>query len=189
LLRLQIPDPSLILLIGSSGAGKSTFAARHFKPTEIVSSDRCRALVCDDEGDQSVNRAAFDLLHNIARARLSARRLTVIDATNLETRSRRRLLRIARACRIPAVAIAFNIPLEKCLEQNLTRSERVVKEEVLSYHALQLERAISRLGYEGYARIYRLDEANVNDVAIERIGWKAEGSAILMCRRLEKPAD
>ncbi len=71
LLRLEIPDPSLVLLIGPSGAGKSTFAARHFRPAEIVSSDRCRALVCDDERDQSVNRAAFGLLHHIARARLS----------------------------------------------------------------------------------------------------------------------
>src|SRR5215470_20280364 len=91
-LLLQIPDPSLILLIGPSGAGKSTFAARHFKQTEIISSDRCRAMVCDDESDQSVNREAFGLLHHITRARLAAGRLAVIDATNLETGARRRLL-------------------------------------------------------------------------------------------------
>lgn len=169
MLRLEIPDPSLVLLIGPSGAGKSTFAARHFRPTEIVSSDRCRALVCDDESDQSVNRAAFGLLHHIARARLSLRRLTVIDATNLETRARRRLLRIAADCRIPAVAIAFNLPLEKCLEQNLARSQRVVEEEVVGYHARLLEPAIERLNREGYERIYLLDETNVNDPVIERV--------------------
>jgi protein phosphatase len=159
----------LILLIGASGAGKSTFAARHFKPTEIVSSDRCRAAICDDENDQSVNYAAFGLLRHIARARLSLRRLTVIDATNLETRARRGLLRIAGVYRIPAVAVAFNIPLEKCLEQNRARSGRVVKEEVISYHAAQFEWAISRLDREGYARIYRLDETNVNDVVVDRV--------------------
>ncbi|MGH9836471.1 MAG: AAA family ATPase [Blastocatellia bacterium] len=169
MLRLQIPDPSLILLIGSSGAGKSTFAARHFKPTEIVSSDRCRAAICDDENDQSVNYAAFGLLRHITRARLSLRRLTVIDATNLETRARRGLLRVAGIYQIPAVAIAFNVPLEKCLEQNLTRTGRVVKDEVLSYHAAQFERAISRLDREGYAQIHRLDETNVNDVVVDRV--------------------
>jgi protein phosphatase len=160
----------LILLIGSSGAGKSTFAARHFKPTEIVSSDHCRAAICDDENDQSVNYAAFGLLRHITRARLSLRRLTVIDATNLETRARRGLRRIAGAYQIPVVAIAFDISPEKCLEQNLARAERVVKNEVLSYHALQFERAISRLDLEGYARIYRLDETSVNDVVINRAG-------------------
>jgi predicted kinase len=168
-LLLQIPDPSLILLVGPSGAGKSTFAARHFKQTEIISSDRCRAMVCDDESDQSINGAAFGLLHHIARVRLAARRLAVIDATNLETRARRRLLRIASDNDVPSVAIAFDVPLEKCLERNLTRSERVVNENVISLHAAQFEWAMARLRFEGYARVYVLNEAKLNDLLIERI--------------------
>ncbi|MGE0127184.1 MAG: AAA family ATPase [Blastocatellales bacterium] len=174
MLLLQIPDPSLVILVGPSGAGKSTFAARHFKPTEIVSSDRCRALVCDDESDQSVNGAAFSLLHHIAGARLWAGRLTVIDATNLEIEARRRLLRIAGDHQAPTVAIAFNIPLERCLRQNLTRSERVVKEEVVGHHSTLLEKALANLALEGYARVYVLDETNLNDVVIERIKWQIE---------------
>ncbi|HEU0179155.1 MAG TPA: AAA family ATPase [Blastocatellia bacterium] len=160
----------MILLIGPSGAGKSTFAARHFKQTEIISSDRCRAMVCDDESDQRVNGAAFGLLHHIARVRLAARRLTVIDATNLETQARRRLLRIARDNGVPSVAVVFNVPLQKCLERNLTRSERVVDEDVIILHATRFEWAIARLRFEGYARVYVLNEANLNDAAIERIG-------------------
>jgi protein phosphatase len=169
LLSLQIPDPSLILLIGPSGAGKSTFAARHFKQTEIISSDRCRAMVCDDESDQSFNGAAFGLLHHIARARLAARRLAVIDATNLETRARRRLLRIASDNGVPSVAFAFDVPLGKCLERNLTRPGRLVDEDVIALHAARFERAIARLRLEGYARVYILNEANLNDAVIERI--------------------
>lgn len=168
MLLLQIPDPSLILLIGPSGAGKSTFAARHFKPTEIVSSDRCRAMVCDDESDQSFNGAAFSLLHHIAGARLWAGRLAVIDATNLEVEARRRLLRIAADHQTPPVVIAFNISLERCLKQNLARS-RVVKEEVISYHYAQFEKAMASLPLEAYERVYVLDEATLNDVTIERI--------------------
>jgi protein phosphatase len=159
----------LILLIGPSGAGKSTFAARHFKQTEIISSDRCRAMVCDDESDQGFNGAAFGLLHHIARVRLAARRLAVIDATNLETRARRRLLRIAGDSGVPPVAVAFDVPLEKCLERNLARPERVVDEDVVALHAAQFERALARLRLEGYARVYVLNEANLNDAVIERI--------------------
>src|SRR5262245_44623475 len=153
LLSLQIPDPSLVLLIGPSGAGKSTFAARHFKQTEIISSDRCRAMVCDDESDQSVNGAAFGMLHHLARVRLAARRLSVIDATNLETQARRRLLRIATDNGLPSVAIVFDVPLEKCLEKNLKRSGRVVDESVIALQAAQFEWAVTRLRSEGYARV------------------------------------
>ena len=159
----------MILLVGPSGAGKSTFAARHFKQTEIISSDGCRAMVCDDESDQSFNGAAFGLLHHIARVRLAARRLAVIDATNLETRARRRLLRIASDNAVPSVAIAFDVPLEKCLERNLARSERVVNENVISLHAAQFEWAMARLRFEGYARVYVLNEAKLNDALIERV--------------------
>jgi hypothetical protein len=48
---LTIPDPSLVVLIGSSDSGKSSVARTHFKPTEILSSDACRGLVADDEND------------------------------------------------------------------------------------------------------------------------------------------
>ena len=160
----------MILLVGPSGAGKSTFAARHFKQTEIISSDGCRAMVCDDESDQSYNGAAFGLLHHIARVRLAARRLSVIDATNLETRARRRLLRIASDNGVPSVAIAFDLPFEKCLERNLARAERVVDEDVIALHSARFEWAMARLRLEGYARLYILNEANLNDAVIERIG-------------------
>lgn len=169
LLSLQIPDPSLILLVGPSGAGKSTFAARHFKQTEIISSDRCRAMVCDDENDQSVNGAAFGLLHHIARVRLAARRLSVIDATNLETQARRRLLRIAEDNGLPSVAVVFDVQLEKCLERNRARYERVVNENVIAVQVARFKWAVTRLRLEGYARVYFINEANLNDAVIERI--------------------
>ena len=80
---LPVTDLSLVVLVGASGSGKSTFARRHFKPTEILSSDFCRGLVADDENDQSASRDAFDVLHYIAGKRLAAGRRTVVDATSL----------------------------------------------------------------------------------------------------------
>ena len=86
---IDIPDFALVVLIGATGSGKSTFAARHFAATEIVSSDRCRALVCDDETDQSITADAFELVRAIAEKRLEHRRLAVIDATNVRAADRR----------------------------------------------------------------------------------------------------
>ena len=59
-----------MVLVGVSGSGKSTFARRHFAPTEVLSSDAFRGLVGDDENDQSATAAAFDALHYIAGKRL-----------------------------------------------------------------------------------------------------------------------
>src|SRR5215470_19378042 len=63
---LGIPELSLVVLIGASGSGKSTFARAHFRPTEVISSDFCRALVSDDENDLSATDDAFDILHYVA---------------------------------------------------------------------------------------------------------------------------
>ena len=95
-MKISIPDFALVVLIGPTGSGKSTFARKHFLDTEIVSSDRCRALVCDDETDQSSTRDAFELLNTIAGIRLRRRKLTVIDATSVQKEDRAKLVRLAR---------------------------------------------------------------------------------------------
>ena len=70
-MNIPVPEFSMVLLIGASGSGKSTFAAKHFKPTEIVSSDFCRGLVADDENDQAATKDAFAVLHFVAARRLA----------------------------------------------------------------------------------------------------------------------
>lgn len=121
---LTIPDFCLVLLVGASGAGKSTFAARHFRPTEIVSSDTCRALVSDDEADQSASAVAFELVHLITGKRLAARRLTVIDATNLKVRDRKPLLALARRFHVPVVTFVFLLDAATCVARNRERGAR-----------------------------------------------------------------
>src|ERR671930_616931 len=95
-MNLIIPELSLVVLIGASGSGKSTFARTHFRPTEVLSSDFCRGLVADDENDQSATGDAFDVLHYIAAKRLAAGRLTVVDATNVQPEARKPLVALAR---------------------------------------------------------------------------------------------
>ena len=60
---LSVPAMGLVVLVGVSGSGKSTFAARHFRPTEVVSSDFCRGLVADDENDQTATPEAARCVH------------------------------------------------------------------------------------------------------------------------------
>ncbi|GJD21130.1 hypothetical protein RIVM261_060860 [Rivularia sp. IAM M-261] len=78
-MEITIPELSLVILIGASGSGKSTFARKHFQQYEILSSDFCRGLVSDDENNQKASHDAFDVLHYIATKRLATGKLTVIS--------------------------------------------------------------------------------------------------------------
>src|SRR5579864_8949763 len=115
-MNINIPELSLVVLIGASGSGKSTFARKHFKPTEILSSDACRGLVSDDENNQAATGDAFELLHVIARKRLARGLLTVVDATNVQPESRKSLVALAREFHVLPVAIVLDVPEKICRE-------------------------------------------------------------------------
>ena len=148
-----LPADALVLLVGPSGSGKSTWAASRFRPASILSSDAFRALVAGDAADQSATADAFKVLDVVARARLRRGLLTVIDATNLTERARRSLLRRADAAGRPAVAVVFDVTLERCLAQNEARPDRRVPADVVRRHHRELQQALQRLPAEGYAAI------------------------------------
>src|SRR5919202_337592 len=125
-MKLTIPELSLVALVGPSGCGKSTFARRHFRATEVLSSDFFRGVVSDDEANQSASKDAFELLHLAAAKRLARRRLTVVDATNVQPEGRKQLLELARRSHFLTAAIVFNLPEELCRAQNERRAGRVV---------------------------------------------------------------
>ena len=153
-MNIQLPIPSLAVLIGPSGAGKSTFAARHFQPTEIVAADRCRALVSDDETDQSATADAFAILNAIAAARLSRGRLTVADATSVQPRARRSLLQLAQNQDCPAIAIVFNIDEKTCQERNANRADRQTPRRAIANQRRELSRSLKGLRKEGFHQVY-----------------------------------
>jgi len=154
--HISLPRPSLVLLIGCSGSGKSTFARRHFRGTEIVSSDSCRALVSDDEADQSATKDAFELLHWLVEKRLQRGKLTVVDATSVQAWSRASLLAIAKQREVPAVAIVFHLPPEIVAAQNCARASRNVHSEVIAQQNRDLEVSLLELPNEGFAAVYIL---------------------------------
>ena len=168
-MRIEIPEFCLVLLIGASGSGKSTFAARHFASTEVISSDTCRSLVSDDAGSAAATKDAFELLEFIARKRLARRRLTVVDATNVRAEDRANCIRIAREHHALAVAVVLDLPERVCRERNADRPDRDFGPHVVRNHARLLRRSIKGLGREGFRYRYRLQSENeVNDAEIVR---------------------
>jgi len=161
--KISIPELSLVVLIGASGSGKSTFARRHFKPTEILSSDACRALVSDDENSLDATKDAFDVLYFIAAKRLAAGKLTVIDATNVLPESRKQLVELARRYHVIPVAVVLDLPDKVCLEHNRQRTDRQLRESVVLRHAKQLRQSRRSLKPEGFRHITHLQ--TVEEVA------------------------
>ena len=154
--RIEVPEVGLVVLCGASGSGKSTFARRHFAETEVVSSDRCRAMVGDDETDQSVTGTAFDLLHTIVDKRLELGRLTVVDATNIKAEDRRPLIQLGRKWDVLTTAIVFDLPLDVCLERNGKRTDRVTPEHAIKRQQRNLRRSLKKIGRERFSRIHSL---------------------------------
>lgn len=156
-MKLPIPASCLVVLIGVSGSGKSTFAAKHFGRYETLSSDAFRGLVADDENDQSATAAAFDALRYVASKRLEQNRLTVIDATNVQPAARKSMIDLARAHDVLPVAIVLDVPEKLAVARNAERADRDFGASVVHRQHDQLRRSLKGLGREGFRRVHILD--------------------------------
>lgn len=166
---LRIPSLSLVALIGASGAGKSSFARKHFLPTEVISSDACRGWVADDDNDQSATPAAFDLLFYIVAKRLAAGRLTVIDATCVRPEDRKKIIAIAREYHVLPVAIVLDLPERVCHERNAARANRDFGPHVVRQQCQLLHKSLRHLEREGFRGVHVLRSVEAVDaVQIER---------------------
>src|SRR3954466_13570143 len=155
-MKISIPNLSLVVLIGPTGSGKSTFARKHFLPTEVLSSDYCRGLVSDDENSQSATTDPFDVRYFIAAKRLSAAGLTVIDATNVQREARKPIVELARRYHCLPVAIVLNLPEDVCHQRNRGRADRSFGPHVARQHSQQLRRSLRGLKDEGFRHVFVL---------------------------------
>ncbi len=170
--RIAVPELSLVVLVGASGSGKSTFAARHFGRYEVVSSDVCRGMVADDENDQSASKDAFDVLGYIVGRRLARGRLTVVDATNVSRDARRQLLDLAKEHDVLPVAIVLDVPVAVAVERNRSRPERDFGARVVQRHHDQLRRSLRGLEREGFRKVHVLrgvEEVEAVELVRERL--------------------
>ncbi len=166
---LDIPELALVILMGPSGSGKSTFASKHFKPTEILSSDFCRGLICDDKNNQDATKDAVEVLHVIARKRLAMGKITVVDAVNVRPEDREPLVALAREFHCVPVAIIFDLPAELCRQHNRTRNDRDIASRVVVQQADQLRQGLRGLKREGFRHIHRFClQGDVESAVVER---------------------
>jgi protein phosphatase len=166
-LTIQVPAGALVVLIGVAGSGKSSFASRHFDGDAVVSSDRLRGLLAGDEGDQQATDAAFSRLHQWLDARLAVGALAVMDATNVEWMRRTELISLARDHGRPAIAIAFDLPLDLCLARNSARP-RTVPAAVIRRQHDELRHGLDRLDLEGFGAVHVLrSELEIEQVSVQ----------------------
>ncbi|WP_421753021.1 polynucleotide kinase-phosphatase [Croceimicrobium sp.] len=162
-MEIKVPELSLVLLIGTSGSGKSTFAKKHFSKFEVVSSDECRGIVSNDENNLAATTDAFELLHYTVAKRLKNGLLTVVDATNIQPEARKGLLQLAREYHCLPIAIVFNIPESVCEERNAKRDDRNLGNHVLRQQRQHLKRSLKSLKREGFKQIqifHSVEEVN-----------------------------
>ncbi len=167
---IEIPELALVALVGISGSGKSTFARAHFKPTQVLSSDYFRGLVADDENDQSASGDAFDVLHYVAGKRLAAGRLTVVDATNLQSHGRADLVKVARDHDVLPVAIVLDVGESVAWERTVDRADRTFGRQVITRMHRDLRRSIKQLGREGFRKVHVLH--GVDEIAAVEIQYQ-----------------
>ncbi len=155
-MEINVPESSLVLLIGASGSGKSTFAKKYFGKYEVVSSDECRGIVSNDENNLTATNDAFELLHFIISKRLKNARLTVVDATNVQKEARKSLVQLAREHHTLPVAVVLDISQQICENRNEKRPDRNFGNHVIHRQRQQLKRSIKGLKHEGFRKIYIL---------------------------------
>ena len=166
--RVRLVRPSIVLLCGPAACGKSTFAQRHFRPTQIISSDWARGRVCDDERDQRFQPQAFSLVRYLTELRLGLNRLCVVDSTALTPPHRREYLELAKRFHVPCVVFLFDVPLEKCIERDRTR-ERTVGSLVIERHYQAFTQTKADIKREGFDQIIELADEDTDKVQIEII--------------------
>ena len=168
-MKLTIPELAVVALIGPSGSGKSSFARKHFRATEILSSDYCRGLVSDEENSQAATNDAFDVLYFIASKRLAAGKMVVIDATNVQIEARKPIVALGRQYHCLPVAIVFDLPEKICHERNRDRPDRDFGPHVVRQQSQQMRRSLRNLEREGFRKVHVLRSAEEVDAAeIER---------------------
>lgn len=147
-----IPTPALVVLIGASGSGKSTWAEAHFRPGQILSADALRALVGSGEDDQTAGGEAFALLDQLLAVRMAKRLTTVIDTTGLDADRRAKYVAAADAAGVSAVAVGFDTDQKLCHDRNSERQNPVPKT-VLDKQLRQWRKVKVGLESEGFDRL------------------------------------
>ncbi|MDO5671676.1 MAG: polynucleotide kinase-phosphatase [Actinomycetaceae bacterium] len=167
---IDIPQTCLVALVGVTGSGKSTFAARHFAPHEVVSSDACRELITGDANDQSATKDAFEVLDVIVGKRLDRHLLTVVDATTITPTARQSLVALARKHHAIPIAVVLDVPLKLACERTEARTDRAYGAQVPTRQHRELRKSIKNLAKDGFRQVHVLrTQEEIDAVEFRRV--------------------
>ena len=176
---VAVPDPALVVLAGASGSGKSAWAAEQYRPDEVVSSDRLRALVGSGEHDLDASADAFDLLDQIVAARLRRGLTAVVDTLGLDSARRRSYLGLARSSGMPAVAVLVDTDPAECRRRNRAR-DRPVPASVLEGQLRRMRAAVAEIRGEGWDLVTTARQAQPE-------GSHTPGTRMAACQQRQRP--
>ncbi|MEU2855549.1 ATP-binding protein [Streptomyces syringium] len=170
----NLPENGLIVLIGTSGAGKSILA-RTWPASQVLSLDALRGTVSDDPGNQDATADAADVLKLILERRMARKLNTVIDATNVERPVRLELVMAAKRHGMPTVAVVVATPLDVCLERQGPRPDnRRVPEDIVRSQHQAMVHSHQRLAAEGFNTIVFADALDRLEPFLERLSQTQE---------------
>jgi len=172
-MELRLPAPCLVVLVGPTGSGKSTWADSHFASNEIVSSDRLRAMVGAGEDDQVAGTAAFEILERIVVERARRGLTTVIDTLGLDDGARQRWVDLAHQAGMPAYGVVFDTDPAVCEERNDLRA-RPVPKAVLRKQLRRFKEVRAALDVEAFDGVYFEQPMAVVAPAVARAATLAE---------------
>ncbi|MGH9229550.1 MAG: TIGR03560 family F420-dependent LLM class oxidoreductase [Acidimicrobiales bacterium] len=152
-MSIRLAEGSLVVLVGPPASGKSTWAAEQFRPDQVVSSDRVRALVGEGEHDQRAGKDAFDVLDLVVERRLRRGLTTVVDSLGTDARRRRGWLAAAGRAGVPSVAVVFDVDAAVCRARNRER-DRPVPAKVLSSMLAAWPGVRDGLSDDGFAAVH-----------------------------------
>jgi F420-dependent oxidoreductase-like protein len=149
---IEIPSPSLVVLVGPPGSGKSTWAEQRFAGL-VVSSDSLRALVGEDQRDLRASADAFALLDDVIARRLRRNLSTVVDTLGTDPARRATWRSMAGEAGVPCVAVVFDVAASRVRRQNRQRSDRV-PDDVLRGQLAEWPQVVADVHAEPFAAIH-----------------------------------
>ena len=180
----QLPTPALVVLVGASGSGKSTWALSRYRAAEVVSSDALREVVGSGPADLDASADSFDLLDRIVAARAGRRLTVVVDTLGLDPAQRAAYLAVARSARPAAVAVILDTPAPVCRARN-TKRDRPVPAAVLAGQLRRVRGVGGELETEGWDLVHVVTDTAVPAAAPPQLSVPEaidNGSRACSCR-------
>lgn len=165
-MEITLPEISVVLLLGASCSGKSTFARNHFRKEDILSQEQFLRMVAGEDHSPRAHEDATAALNYILEKRLRNGLLTVVDGRHVSQASRKHLRQLAKKNYVPMVGIWLDLS-EEVLRARLegSGSERTSINQIRQQKE-ELEKYDLGMKAEGFQAVYRLrSEEEIDEVS------------------------